>query len=138
MVSETRIRQALYQKLNVAQLTGLLGSGSASLSHGPNENDAHYPLCQFDKNSGLTDMRAFGGDHAQNELWVVKGIAKTASQAEAVDKAAFDLLDFGDLTITGADDMYLARESDLSYPETQGDTVFWHVGGIYRLRHQDS
>jgi hypothetical protein len=70
----------------------------------------------------------------------VKGVtrAPSASLAEQIDKAAFDLLHFGSLTITGADDLMLSRESDVNYSELDGDTKFWHVGGLYRLKYQNA
>lgn len=140
MVSEKAVRQSIYQKLNVSSVTGLLGSGSASLVHAVARPTSAYPLCVFNKQSGVTDSLTFSGDHMDNELWLVKGIAKgtSASVAEDIDKACFDLLHFGALSITGAEDLFLSRESDVSFPETQGDTVFFHVGGLYRLRYQDS
>jgi hypothetical protein len=140
MVGDKAVRQAIYQKLNVASVTNLLGSGSASLVHAVARPTAAYPLCVFSKQSGITDSLTFGGDHMDNDLWLVKGVARavSASTAEDIDKAAFDLLHFGTLTITGAQRLFLARESDVSFAETQGDTTFWHVGGLYRLRYQDT
>ena len=138
MVSDKAVRQALYEKLNVASVTSLLGNGSASVVHGVGQPTAVYPLCVYSKQSGVTDELAFGGSHQTNQLWLVKGLTRSPkpTAAEDIDKAAFDLLHFGDLTISGADDLFLSRESDVSYPETQGDTVFWHVGGIYRLKYR--
>lgn len=140
MVSDKAVRQALYVKLNVSAVTSQLGSGSASLVHGSAPPTAAYPLCVFNKQSGVNDHRVFGGDDARNTLWLVKGVARatSASVAEDIDKAVNDLLHFGDLTITAADDMYLARESDINYSETSGDQTFWHVGGLYRLVYQDT
>lgn len=140
MVSNKAIRQSLYEKLNVASVTTLLGSGSASLVHEVGLPSATYPLCVFFKSSGISDDRVMGGDFTKNMLWTVKGIARSASAsaAEDIDKAVNDLLHFGDLAITGADDMYLARESDVEYAETDGDVQYRHVGGVYRLRVQDA
>jgi hypothetical protein len=119
VVSDTAVRQAIYTKLNVSAVTSLLGSGSAS-------------------QSGVTDNLAMGGTHMSNQLWLVKGVtrAPSASLAEQIDKAVFDLLHFKALTITGADDLMLSRESDVNYSEIDGDTKFWHVGGLYRLKYQ--
>jgi hypothetical protein len=139
MVSDKAVRQAIYQKLNVSAVTNLLGSGSASLVHGEAPPTSTFPLCVFHKQAGTTTNR-FGGEAFKAHIWLVKGVVKaaSASTAEDIDKAANDLLHFGDLTITGADDMYLARESDVNYSETDGDVKFWHVGGLYRLIVQDS
>lgn len=140
MVSDTAVRQAIYQRLNVASVTGLLGAGSASLVHGVAHPTATYPLCLFNKQAGTTTELAMGGSHMTDHIWLVKGVvrATSASVAESIDKAAFDRLHFGSLSITGGDDLFLARESDVNYPETSGDTVFWHVGGLYRLRYQNA
>lgn len=139
MVNNKAVRQSIYVKLNVSAVTTLLGSGSASLVHGVAPPTAAYPLCVFHKQSGVTTNR-FGGEAFKNHLWLVKGVAKagSSSAAEDIDKAANDLLHFGDLTITGADDMYLARESDIEYVETDGDIQYRHVGGLYRLCVQDT
>lgn len=140
MVSDKAVRQAIYERLNVSSVTTLLGSGSASLVHGVARPTSAYPLCVFNKQSGITDALTFGGDHMANHLWLVKGVAKatSASAAEDIDKAAFDRLHFQTITIAGAQTLFLSRESDVNFPETTGDTVFWHVGGLYRLKYQDS
>jgi hypothetical protein len=139
MVSTKAVRQALYQKLNVASVTSLLANGSASIHHGVAPLTAAYPLLIFNKQSGVTTNR-MGGEAFKNTLWLVKGVARatSSSTAEDIDKAVNDLLHFGALTITGADDMYLARESDVEYVETSGDTQYRHVGGLYRLTYQDA
>lgn len=140
LVSNKLIRQAIYEKLNVASLTTLLASGSAGIVHAVAPPSAAYPLCVFQKQAGLVDQLAMGGDAAKNQLWVVKGVVRGTSQsvAEDIDKATTDLLHFGSLNISGADDMYLAREGDVEYPEVSGDAQFRHVGGIYRLIVQDA
>jgi len=139
MVNNKAIRQAVYQKLNVASVTSLLANGSASIHHSVAPPTATYPLLIFGKQSGTTVNR-MGGEAYKSTLWLVKGIARatSSSAAEDIDKAAFDLLHFAALTITGGDDMYLARESDVEYTETSGDTQFRHVGGLYRLTYQDA
>ena len=140
MVNTKAVRQAIYERLNVSAVTSLLGAGSSSLVHGVARSTAAYPICVFQQQSGVTDSLTFGGDHMDNDLWLVKGVARatSSSAAEDIDKAANDLLHFGDLTITGADDMYLARESDVEYVETVGDVQYRHVGGLYRLMYQDA
>jgi hypothetical protein len=140
VVSDKAVRQALYQKLNVSSVTSLLGSGSASLVHGQGQPSSSYPLCVFFKQSGTTTSLAFKGSHMTDHIWLVKGVtrAPSASLAEDIDKAAHDLLHFGSLTITGADDLFLSRESDVNFAENRDADVFWHVGGLYRLRYQNA
>lgn len=139
MVNNKAVRQAIYQKLNVAAVTSLLPSGSAGIVHGVASPTAAFPICVFHKQAGTTTNR-FGGEAFKAHVWLVKGVAKapSPSAAEDIDKAVNDLLHFGTLSITGADDMHLARESDVEFTETQGDTQYQHVGGLYRLVVQDS
>lgn len=140
MVSTKAVRQAIYQKLNVSSVTTLLAGGSAGIVHAVAPPTASYPILVFNKQSGITTATGQGGEELKNTLWLVKAVARatSSSAAEDIDKAANDLLHFGDLTITGADDMYLARESDVEYVETVGDTQYRHVGGVYRLMYQDA
>jgi hypothetical protein len=139
MVSNKQVRVALYTKLNVASVTSLLGAGSASIHHAVAPPQATYPLIVFSKSSG-TQVNAFGDEAYKTTLWLVKGIvnAKSASTAEDIDKAVFDRLNFSTLSITGADDLAVFRESDVEYPETQGDDVYHHCGGLYRIAYQDT
>ncbi len=138
MVSDKAIRQGLYEKLNTAPVTSLLGSGSASLVHAGAPSSAAYPLCVYQKQSGRADLMGFGGPGARNQLWLVKGVVRStkASLAEDIDKAVADLLHFSSLTIAGGESMYLAREGDVNYSEVVGDQTYWHVGSLYRLRVQ--
>jgi hypothetical protein len=139
VVSNKAVRQALYQKLNVASVTGLLANGSASLYHAVAPQTAAFPLLVFSKQAG-TQVNVFGDEAYQEKLWLVKAIARgtSSSVAEDIDKAVFDLLNFGTLTITGATTMFVARESDVEFVETSGDTQYRHVGGIYRVTYQDA
>jgi len=139
VVSNKAIRQALYQRLNVASVTTLLPNGSAGIVHGVAPAGSTFPLCVFNKQAATTTNR-MGGEAFKSHLWLVKGVCKgaSASAAEDIDKAVNDLLHFGDLSITGADDMCLARESDVEYVEVSGDTQFRHVGSLYRLVVQNA
>lgn len=139
MVNTKAVRQAIYERLNTAAVTGLLANGSASIFHAVAPPTGNFPLLIFSKQSGTMVDRS-GGDAFKDGLWLVKGVARAASSsaAEDIDKAAHDRLQFHKLSITGADTMFLARQSDVEYTETSGDTQFRHVGGLYRLVTQDS
>jgi hypothetical protein len=139
MVSNKQVRIALYTKLNVASVTSLLANGSASIHHAVAPPTGAYPLLVFNKQSG-TQVQAFRDEAYKTTLWLVKGIAKgkSASTAEDIDKAVFDLLNFGTLSISGADDLAVYRESDVEFAETQGDDIYHHVGGLYRVAYQDT
>lgn len=138
MVSNKAVRQALYEKLNVASVTSLLGSGSASLVHALSGRSAAYPLCVFAKSGDTTTLR-MGGNAFDTQTWFVKGVVRdfTPSVAEAIDKAARDLLDFGSLTIAGGEAMFVARISGTEYAETVDDNTYRHVVSLYRLTVQE-
>jgi len=139
MVSNKAVRQAIYQKLNTSSVTSLLANGSASLYHGVAPQNAAYPLLVFNKQAG-TQINRMGGEAYRDAVWLIKAIARatSSSAAEDIDKAVFDLLNFGTLSITGANTMLVARESDVEFVETSGDTQYRHVGGLYRIAYQDS
>ncbi len=138
MVSTKAVRQSLYQKLNVASVTGLLASGSASLFHAVAPTTASYPFVIFNKQAGTSTHR-MGGNAYDAHVWLVKGVDRHGSSSRAEDIAfqISTLLDFGTLTITGGQLMHMARESDLDYVETDGDQQFRHHGALYRLYVQD-
>lgn len=136
MVSNKAVRTALYAKLNVAPVTTLLGSGSASLVHAKAQPTTAFPICVFVKSSGRNDDLSFGGDANRNQIWTVKGVVRgtSASIAEDIDKAVADLLHFGTLSVSGGTTLYLAREGDVEFTETEGDQTYHHVGGTYRIK----
>lgn len=142
MVSAKQVRTALYQKLNVASLTTQLAQGSASLIHSVASPSSAYPLVIFSEQSSTVMARSFGGTAVSDtgfpvdsQLWLVKAIAKggSSSVAEDVDATIAGLLDFQQLTITGADHMYLARESAVAYAEVVEGETYRHHGHLYRL-----
>lgn len=139
MVSAKAVRQALYTKLNVASVTGGLASGSASLINSVASTNAGYPMVVYFQVSG-TPTHQFGGDHFDSQRWEIRAIAKgnSSSAAEDIAKAIADALDFENLTITGADHMYMAREEDVVFSEVvQGDT-YRHHGFYVRVTFQDT
>ncbi len=138
MVSAKAVRQALYTKLNVASVTTSLASGSASLHSMVAPSTAAYPMVVFSQASGVP-THAFGGDHFDSQLWLVKAIAKgsSSSVAEDVSKAIADALDFENLSITGADNMLTSRESDVVYAEVVNGEQYRHHGFYVRVMFQD-
>lgn len=137
MVSNKAVRQAFYQALNVSQVTSLLGSGSASVCYDvvPDKDPPiAFPVCLFARQADTSTLR-FGGNAFDSHVWMVRGIARDIlpGVAEDIDAAARAILDFGTLTIAGAQQMHLARMSGIAYEETEGDQVFRHVGSLYRL-----
>lgn len=137
MVSAKAVRQALYTKLNVASVTTGLDQGSASLHHAMAPSSATYPMVIFNRMANTPNVR-FTGAHFDVDVWLVKAIVRggSSSAAEDIDKAVADVLHFQPLNITGADDMYLSRESAIEYSEEVDGEVFRHHGHTYRLIYQ--
>jgi hypothetical protein len=134
MVSGKVIRQALYEKLNVAAVTTLLAEGSASLIYSVAPAGKQYPVLIFNKQSG-TPTHQFGGSHFDSQIWLVKSIVKggSPSRAEEIALAVSEQLDFQTLTISGASVMHLGRESDVDYTEEADGELYRHAGALYRL-----
>ena len=139
MVSAKQVRTAIYQKLNVAAITASLANGSASIHHAVAPSDAAYPMLLFNLQAE-TPTHQFTGAHFDAQVWMVKAIAKggSSSTAEDLAKAIADRLDFKGLAITGADDMYLAREGGINYVEVVSGDVYRHHGNLYRLIYQNT
>lgn len=134
MVSDKAIRQALYEKLNTASVTSTLAAGSASLRHAVAPSGDAFPFVIFNKQSGVP-VKRFGGNAFDNQIWLVKVVDRNESSSRAEDtaQAIDDLLDFGTLTITGGTALFVARESDVDFVETDGDKQYRHHGANYRL-----
>jgi hypothetical protein len=139
MVTNKAVRQALYTKLNTASVTNQLANGSASIIHAVAPPTAAYPVLVFSNNSE-TQVNAMQDEAYTTTLWQVKAIAKarSASAAEDISKAVFDLLNFGTLTISGAITLAVYRETGMQFAEVIGDDIYHHVGGLYRIAYQDS
>lgn len=136
MVSSKAVRTALYTKLNVASVTGYLGAGSASIVHSiaSPQSGATYPLVVYSKQAG-TPVATMGEQAFKHHIWLVKGVVRdtSSSVAEDIDKAVNDLLDYGTLSVTGGTVLHMVRESDVDYVETEGDQLYRHHGGLYRI-----
>lgn len=139
MVSAKQVRTAIYNRLNVASVTTSLASGSASLHHSVAPSSAGYPMVVYNRQAS-TETLAFSGTAIESDVWMVKAVTKggSSSAAEDIDKAVSDRLHFKDLAISGADHMYLARESAVDYSEVVSGDVYRHHGHLYRLVYQDT
>jgi hypothetical protein len=133
------VRAAIYTLLTADDtLTDLLSSSSA-VYHEQAPKEAAFPLVIFNRQSG-TRIYTFGGEAIRPEVWLVKAVtqSESASTAEAIDARLETLLDDAALSVTGSTLLYLRRDSDVSYPERDGQDFYRHVGGLYRLIYQHS
>jgi hypothetical protein len=137
------VRRALYGKLaGDTTLNNLLGTPASGYSkaiyHQTAPDGADYPFVIFNKQAG-TPTYAFkgttGGAAFDTDVWLVKVIDRntTADSAEDAAERLDVLLTDGVLSISGATQMLLLRQSDVVYEEVDGDQRFQHVGSLYRL-----
>lgn len=127
------VRQALYELLaGDSSITDLL-SGPGAIYHERAPQTAETPFIIFSKQSGRP---AWTFRKPLNfEYWLVKGVDRdgSASVTEDVASAIEELLNGAELTIDGMDHLYLARESDVDYPEADGGETYRHTGASYKL-----
>lgn len=143
-MSSVAIRRALYGKMaGDSTLTNMLWTPSSgkAIYYQLAPQDAQTPLVIFSQSSGLpTYSFGQGGAPFEEELWLIKGL-DVNSTADVVDDIASRLdalLTDGTLNISGRSQMYLRRDSQVSYSETDGGQEFKHSGHLFRLYHQPS
>jgi len=169
------VRRAIYQKMagdtgtaawrglayHEGESDGLLGSSVAtdlthSIYYAYAPDGAEYPYVIFHKQSGTPVYTfktgpAVGDGHAiaDNELWLIKGVAHDTeahpSAMDAADKIASRidaLFTDGALalpTITATTEavtqLYLRRETDIAFSEEEDGETYFHHGALYRLMY---
>lgn len=132
------VDQALYTALSGATaLTALLAGGTADPSVfqflAPEGQDPPYVV--YFKQAG-TPRHTFRGVAFENQLYTIKAVtlgpsaAAAGTIAAAIDAALVDQA----LTVSGYAHMYLRRDSDIDYPETDpGGQRYHHRGALYRV-----
>jgi len=129
-------RDGLYDHLVAdATITSLLGDGTSGVYHRTAPRDATTPLVVFDRSAGtptwtFTTVAAF-----EDDVWLVKAIARGGSATTAEDIAArIDLrLNNAQFAITGRTLQYCRRVAAIDYGEGDGADQYHHCGAIYRL-----
>jgi hypothetical protein len=140
-VNPTGVRRAIYGKLaGDSTLNGLLSSPpsgwSKSIFHRHAPDNAGYPFVVFSKSAGTPTYTHATKAALETDVWLVKAIDQqsTADRAEAVSARLNTLLTDASLSIAGGDSvLWLRRESDVDYEETESGENFIHVGSLYRL-----
>lgn len=136
----TAVRRALYGKLaGDTTLNNLLGSPasgySKSIYHQQAPSGAAYPLLIINKQSGVPTEAFTDPSALETDVWLVKAIDRnaTADTAEAASARVAVLLNDSALTISGATTLYLRRQSDVEYQETNDGVIYRHAGSLFRL-----
>lgn len=129
-------RTALFAKLNGdAVLTNMLATTTA-IYHRRAPLGAAFPFIIYQKQSGVP-IWAFDGPPIADQLWLVRGVDRSAksSTAEDIDKRVDAILTDAILVLSDGRLMYLRRESDVDYEEGDDpDYQIHHVGGLYRTK----
>jgi hypothetical protein len=139
-------RRALYGKLaGDTTLNNLLGTPATGYSkniyYQVAPEGAAYPLIVFSKQAGTPTYTLKSGHAAiDTEVWMVKGVDRsdTADRADAIQSRLDTLLTDGALTISGASQLDLARQSDIDYLEDDDGEVYRHAGSLYRLLYSQT
>lgn len=141
----TPIRRALYGRLaGDTTLTGLLAAAnppfSQSIYYQQAPEDAKFPHVIFAKQSGVpTDTFGEAGAF-EEEVWLVKGVDRSASAdlVEQIQARLVALLNDAPLSIAGRSLMWLRRQTDngTEYLEVFAGQTFRHAGSLFRLVHQ--
>jgi len=74
----------------------------------------------------------------ETDVWLIKGVddEPQADTAEAIAARLRILLNDGALSISGATQLYLRRESEVAFEENKSGRKYHHVGALYRLLYQ--
>lgn len=136
------IRRALYGKLaGDTTLNNLLGTPapgfSKSIYYQLAPQGASFPYVIFGKSSGVP-IYALKQLAVDNDIWMVKGVDRNtdADPVDAISDRLKTLLTDSEPSISGKTSLYLRRESDLDYEETDGDIRYLNSGALFRFVYQ--
>lgn len=136
-------RRALYGKMaSDGTLNALLGAPAPgyakAIYHAEAPATAPFPFIIFHKQAGTPTYALVATPALETDVWLIKAVDRntSADAAEAAAARLSVLLNDGVLTISGATQLYLRRQSDVEYPEVEDGVTFHHVGGLYRLLYQ--
>lgn len=103
---------------------------------------AALPYVTFQQQSSVrvktfASAKAAAHGHIRKTVWLVKALAEDHYTAEVIDEACEAVLDNGSFAIAdGFTLLNIERTADLSYPERDGPTTVYHVGGLYEVSVQ--
>lgn len=136
----TAVRRALYGRLagdtTLNNLLGTPASGySKSIYYQEAPSGAAFPFLILNKQSGVPTEAFTDPSALETDVWLVKAVDRnaTADTAEAASARVAVLLNDAVLTISGATTLYLRRQSDVEYQETNDGVIYRHAGSLFRL-----
>lgn len=138
-------RRALYGKLaGDTTLNSLLGTPAPgyvkSIYYQYAPEGARYPYIIFNKQAGTPKYGMSAASIIDNEIWMVQAVDRDDEEATADDSDAIAdrlavLLTDGTVSISGKQQWYLRRESDLDYSDESDGVQYRHAGALYRLMY---
>lgn len=139
-MNPTATRRAIYGKLaGDSTLNALLGAPATGYSKaiydGNAPQGASFAYVILNRQDGRPTYAFTTVPAYEQDIWLVKAIDRgpTADNAEAIAARLNALLTDGVLSISGATQLYLRRESDVDYQEVENAVKVHHVGSLYRL-----
>lgn len=139
-VLSEKIRQALYQKLNVPSV---VGAGLATgVYHKKAPERSRLPYLIFARQAVGTLQGTFRGFLLESDLWLIKAITDENSSATKEPEtlgedilAAAETSIGGGIAITGGAIESVGRERDIpGYVEQQSDVTVYHQGFLLRVK----
>lgn len=136
MTAYGAVNTALYSRLaGDATLTAMLSGGTAvpSVYVESAPDNAVLPFVIFSHQSGTELSETAHRD--PEELLYVRAYASTPSQAGSIDARLDTLLHLQPLTVSGWNNIWLARLTDISMIEEDPALIrTWSAGALYRSR----
>jgi hypothetical protein len=123
-------------------LNGLLAAPATGYSkaiyHKSAPSNAAFPFVIFNRQSGAPTYAMATVAAYETDVWLIKAVDKntSADTAEAVAARLNTLLTDGVLSISGAVQLFLRRQSDVDYEETGDGVRYHHAGSLYRLLYE--
>lgn len=131
-----RVKTGLIAALRAdATLTGLLGSGTASIHHSVAPQGSSFPCVTYQKVPGTQPAYTMGGRAWENELYNVKAVTQghSAPTAGSIAERIDTVLTDNPVSVSGGTCFYLRLESYIEYPEVTDGKTYQHIGGSYRV-----
>ena len=135
-MSVTLLETGLYTALSGdSALTTELGGTVIYNKRAPQTPGNKYVIFQWQGggDENLTKQRT------KNLVYGVFGVAKTQADAATIDGLIDTVLHNQSVTVTGWNNYWLARETDINFVEEDASGVpRYTVGGLYRIRIEDT
>ena len=128
------LASALYSKLTGGTALTALLSGTVSVYHLQARDGAALPYVVY-RVIGGGDINLTPRRSKNLLVWVRAYTTESAKAASLIDNQVDALLHNGTLTVSGWNNYWLMRETELAEVENPPDGIkVYHAGGIYRAR----